>query len=115
MAKRIEKPVVKKYYKHEWEFVHPDAIYSDRVRDKLWEGVQLLHIDPKKAEQIFKELISKYPYFIDAHNHLSLAFRYQNKTAESLPAAEKSYKLGKECFPKEFNFEKDKLPWGILE
>jgi tetratricopeptide (TPR) repeat protein len=115
MAKKIDKPVVRKYYKHEWEFVHPDAINSDKARDKLWEGVQLLHIDPKMAEQIFKGLISKYPYFIDAYNHLSLAFRYQNQPSESLLTAGKSYILGKECFPKEFDFEKDKLPWGILE
>jgi len=74
-----------------------------------------LDYDDLAAEQIFKKVIRKYPYHIDAYNYLSLAFKNQKKIFESFLTAEKAYLLGKSCFPKEFKQAKHKLHWGNLE
>ena len=34
---------------------------------------------------------------------------------EALLATEKAYDIGKHCFPKEFNFKKDKIEWSNLD
>lgn len=115
MTKQHHKPIVRKYSQYEWEFIYPSSIDNEKVQEEYWEAVELLDYEDEKAERIFKSLISRYPFYIDAYNHLSLSFSNQNKDFESLITAEKSYKLGKECFPKEFNFNKDKLIWGNLD
>lgn len=111
----MNKPIVKKYSDNEWEFIYPPSMDNEKVVNLFWEGVDFLNYDNKESEKIFKQIISKYPYHIDAYNHLSMAFRNQKKTFESLLTAEKSYKIGKECFPKEFSITKDKLIWGCHE
>lgn len=111
---KSEKPIVVNYGDNRWEFIYPPTIENEKVGDVFWEGVELLDYDDKKAEEIFKRLISKYPYYIDAYNHLSIAFRNQGKSFESTLTAEKSYKLGKDYFPKGFNFKRNELPWSSL-
>lgn len=118
MKKKEEKnnkPIVRQYNDNEWEFLYPPSIDNEKVYNEYWEAVELLDYNNEMAEKIFKRLISKHPYNIDSYNHLSITFRNQNKTFESLLTAEKSYSLGKECFPKEFNFKKDKLIWSKLD
>jgi len=109
------RPTVKCYNENEWEFVYPNSIDNEKTYNEFWEGVELLDYDDTKAEKIFKGLIAKHPFYIDAYNHLSISFRNQNKTFESLLTAEKSYNIGKQCFPNEFNPKTDKLIWSILE
>lgn len=50
-----------------------------KKHNEFWEGVELLGHDDLAAEQIFKSVIKKDPYHIDAYNHLSLAFKNQKK------------------------------------
>ncbi|MFC2185702.1 tetratricopeptide repeat protein [Fulvivirgaceae bacterium LMO-SS25] len=114
MTKKTEKPIVRPYSENEWEFIYPSSIDNEFVHNEYWNAVELLDYQDKVAEQTFKKLISKHPYFIDAYNHLSIAYRNQKMTFESLLTAEKSYIIGKECLPKEFNFKKHKLIWGCL-
>lgn len=110
-----EKPFLQKYLDNEWEFIYPISIDNEETYNEYWKGVELLDYDDKNAERVFKKLISKHPYYIDAYNHLSIAFRNQNKVFESFLTAEKSYHLAKDCFPPEFNSKKDKLNWLVLE
>jgi len=111
----MKKPYLQKYQDNEWEFVYPITIDNEETYNEYWKGVELLDYDDKAAEIIFKRLISKNPYYIDAYNHLSISFRNQDKIFESLLTAEKSYRLGKDCFPSEFNIKRDKLIWPVLE
>lgn len=106
MAKELHKPIVRQYYENEWEFIYPTSIDNEKVNEEFWEAVELLGYDDKKAEKIFKALFFKYPFYIDACNHLSIAFRNQNKVFESLLTAEKSYKLGKNCFPRKLTLKR---------
>ncbi|MCK9290400.1 MAG: hypothetical protein WCR58_03000 [Bacteroidales bacterium] len=112
---KIEKPFLRQYDDNEWEFVYPSSIDNENVFDLFYEGVEFLDYNDKEAERIFKSLIKNHPYHIDAYNHLSIAFRNQNKTFESLLTAEKAYTLGKECFPKDFDYRIGKISWGWLE
>jgi len=108
-----QKPKVAKFDGDEWEFVFPASI--EKTYEEYFEGVELLGENDAAAEKIFKKLIQKHPYHIDAYNHLSLAFKNQKKLFESFLTAEKAYLLGKLCLPKEFKMGKSKLPWGILD
>lgn len=115
MLKKLEKPIVQKYNDNNWEFVYPQSIDNEKVNDEFWNAVELLDNNDQMAEKMLKKLITKHPYYIDAYNHLSIAFRNQGKEFESLLTAEKSFNLGKNCLPVSFNFIKDKLIWSNLD
>jgi tetratricopeptide (TPR) repeat protein len=108
------KPTIRKYTENEWEFIFPAEIDNEAIYNKYSEALELLDYDDLAAEKKFKALIDKFPFYIDAYNHLSLAFKNQNKRFESYITAEKSYQLGKQCFPKQFKIKKDKLIWSNL-
>lgn len=107
-----EKPIVQQYYENDWEFIHPLSIDQEVVQNEFWNAVDILDYEDQNAERIFKKLITKYPYFIDAYNHLSIAFRNQGKDFESLLTAEKAFSLGKNYIPRSFNFKRDRLIWS---
>jgi len=109
------KPILVKCGENEWEFIYPPSIDNKKIYNEYWEGVEQLDYNDKIAEKIFKSLIKRFPFYLDAYNHLSIAFRNQKKTFESFVTAEKAYNLGKSLFPKEFNFKKDKLIWAFLD
>lgn len=110
-----QKPIVVHSHENEWEFVFPPSIDNEEVYNEYYEGVELLDYNDAEAEQIFKKIIKKHPYHIDAYNHLSIAFKNQKKTFESFLTAEKAYMLGKMCLLKEFKPGKHKLPWSNLD
>lgn len=113
--RRLQKPFLKKYRDNHWEFIHPSSIENETVRNQYLEGLECLDYDDEEAELIFKRLIAKHRYHLDAYNHLSIAFRNQGKTFESLLTAEKAYKLGKDCIPGEFQPGIDLLVWSVFE
>lgn len=113
MKKKL--PTIINICQDEWGFVYPPDINNENTYDLFEQGVQFLDYNDAEAEIIFKKLISKHPYYIDAYSHLSLAFENQKKHLESLLTAEKAYNIGKSCFPKEFNRKKHQLSWMHLE
>jgi len=108
------KPILIKYPDNVWEFQFPPEYYTEKYHDLFWDAVEQLDYNDVAAEKVFKSLIAKFPYFIDAYNHLSIAFRNQKKDFESYITAEKAYNIGKDCFPKEFNKKTDTLIWSCL-
>ncbi len=104
-----QKPKVVQFIENEWQFVFPRSMESEQTFNDYYGGVELLGHDDAAAEKIFKKLIHKHPYHIDAYNHLSLAFKNQKKPFESFLTAEKGYWIGKMCLPKEFKIGKSKL------
>lgn len=109
------KPIVEKYSDTEWEFIYPKEIDNEKTYAEYEKALDCLDYDDLKAEKIFKALIKKHPYYLDAYNHLSIAFKNINKRFESYLTAEKSYRIGKECFPKTFKTGRDQLIWGNLD
>lgn len=97
-----------------WQFVY-DEIANDDIYYRFQNAIELIDQNPAQAELIFKDLIRQYPFYLDAYNLLSFAFKIQNKVFESLLTAEKSYNIGRSVFPKDFNFKEDSLVWSILE
>ncbi|WP_264524190.1 tetratricopeptide repeat protein [Flavobacterium sp. N502536] len=114
MTSKIIEPIVQQYNENNWEFIYPSSIDNEKISDEFWHAVKLLDNDDQMAEKVFKKLITKHPYYIDAYNHLSISFRNQGKKFESFLTAEKSFNLGKNCLPKSFNLKKDKLPWSNI-
>ena len=108
------KPILIKYSDNVWEFQFPSEYSDEKHQDIFWNAVEQLDYDDVAAEKVFKSLITKFPYFIDAYNHLSIAFRNQKKDFESYITVEKSYNIGRDCFPKEFNRKTDTLIWSCL-
>lgn len=115
MLKTLERPIIKRFNETDWEFINPESYDNEIVADELWKAVEILDYDDQRAEDVFKKLIEKYPFYIDAYVHLSIAFRNQKKTFESLLTAEKAYTISRECLPKEFNSKKHKIIWSWLE
>ncbi len=115
MLKTLERPIVRKLNEIDWEFVNPDSYDNEIVAGEFWEAIDLLEYEDKFAENALKKLIEKYPFYIDAYVHLSIAFRNQNKTFESLLTAEKAFNISRECLPKEFNSKKHKIVWSCLK
>lgn len=108
------KPIVIEYSQNTWEFAFPPEIDNEEVYSEYWSAVELLDDQDHLAEEILKSLINRHPYYIDAYNHLSIAFKNQNKRFESFLTAEKAYLLGKTCFPEVFKIGKDMLTWSCL-
>lgn len=111
MLKILERPTLRKFNETDWEFVNPESYNNEIVAGEFWEAIDLLEYDDKFAEDALKKLIEKYPFYIDAYVHLSIAFRNQKKTFESLLTAEKAFNISRECLPKEFNSKKHKIIW----
>ena len=115
MLKTLERPIIKRFNETDWEFINPESYDNEIVADEFWKAVEMLDYDDHRAEDVFKKLIEKHPFYIDAYVHLSNAFRNQKKTFESLLTAEKAYTISRECLPKEFNSKKHKIIWSWLE
>lgn len=113
--KKEERPIVIKDISGEWCFAFPPSIDNEEVYNEYYEGVELLDEDDAQAEKIFKKIIAKHPYHIDAYNHLSIAFRNQGKTFESYLTAEKGYLEAKSCILASKMPVKAKLTWGELD
>lgn len=111
----FEEPRLIKIDENEWEFVFPKHYDDDEIFNLFENGFETLDIDDLKSEHYFKKIIEKCPYHIDAFNHLSVAYKNQDKNLEALLATEKAYNTGMHCFPKEFNFKKDKIEWSNLD
>jgi len=115
MSNTSEKPIVQKQYGNTWEFVYPLSIIDERVSDEFWEAVEFLDDSDLIAEKMLKKLVLEHPYYIDAYVHLSIAYRSQEKTFESLLTAEKAFNVGIGCLPKAFNLKKDQLIWPMSD
>lgn len=115
MFESKEKPILRRFNETDWELIHPESFDNETVSDEFWKAVEILDLDDQKAEKILKKIIKHHPFYIDAYVHLSIAFRNQNKTFESLLTGEKAYNISKECLPKEFNPKKHKIIWSWIE
>lgn len=113
--KPSRQPEVVHYTDNLWEFVYPASIDNETVYQVFSDAVDWLDYDDGQAESELKKLVVKHPYYIDAYNHLSMAFRNQGKTFESLLTAEKAFLLGQSCFPKEFKWKECRMLWGHLD
>ncbi|SHL21119.1 Tetratricopeptide repeat-containing protein [Chitinophaga jiangningensis] len=107
----IQKPHVTNIANNEWAFIQPAAFSNEETLQQYTVAVGMLDTNDVYAELILKAIIKDHPYHLDAYNHLSVAFRNQEKAFESYLVAEKSYRLGRECFPKEFKIKNARLPY----
>ncbi len=67
-----------------WEFIYLPPREDEELSDIFWNAVDMLDYQDEEAEKVFKKIIAIYPNHIDAYNHLSIAFRNQNKGLESI-------------------------------
>ncbi|NQT78709.1 MAG: tetratricopeptide repeat protein [Bacteroidetes bacterium] len=97
-----------------WIFSYPEEM--EEVFDEFWEAFDFLDHDEDECQKRFKKIIEKYPEaYIDAYNYMSISFRNQGKTHESLHYAITAYLLGKSCIQPEFKQGEDQILWGHIE
>lgn len=108
-------PHVIHYTDNLWEFTYPASVDNETVYQVFSDAVDLLDYDDGQAEAELKKLVLKHPYYIDAYNHLSIAFRNQDKIFESLLTAEKAFQQARSCFPKGFKWKDSQMLWGHIE
>ncbi|NIG57609.1 tetratricopeptide repeat protein [Chitinophaga sp. Cy-1792] len=104
-------PQVVKSTDNEWEFILPKEFSNEQTLQQYTAAVGMLDTNDVFTEVILKQVIKEHPYHLDAYNHLSVAFRNQEKEFESYLVAEKGYRLGKECFPKDFQLKNARLSY----
>jgi len=99
---------------HEWEFVH--ARLSSEVHDELDRAIELMHAGQlRDAEKGFWRLIGRFPEFIDAYHHLAMVLSATGREQEALLIWQTAVDRGLKCFPEDFYFGRDLLPWGCLD
>jgi tetratricopeptide (TPR) repeat protein len=70
----------------------------------------------EEAESIFHMILESCPDFLDAYHHRALILSSDSETSEiAFHLWYEAVELGKSCFPKKFDIEKDLLEWGWLE
>ena len=99
---------------HEWEFDYR-RINWDTLR-RFHRGIDLWRSgDNVAAEKQYRQLISDYPEFVDVHHHLALLLSETGREEEAFEIWQEIVAFGLSCFPADFSFDQDVLPWGILE
>lgn len=94
--------------RNEWEFAWPGEVLS--LSDKFDQGIDYLEKgDINKAVEIFKHMLNKCPYFIDALNHLAITEWGRGNLAAAEEYYTKAYNVGRSVLPEDF---KGKLPWS---
>ena len=108
-------PIVAEMLDGLWQFIFPEDIESEDVQDRYWHAIEILDVNPKKSSEILSDIASRFPYFIDAHNHLGIAYKNLNLRDKSFKTAIEGYQIGRAAFPPEFDHDQDMLKWSILE
>jgi tetratricopeptide (TPR) repeat protein len=99
---------------HEWEFAYPN-IYDD-LMDQFDAGCELYeegNLD--EAERSFRAVLAQMPDHLDALHHLALVLSERNLLDESRDLWGQSVRIGHKAFPKDFEIERDRLEWCLLE
>ncbi|MBV7529264.1 tetratricopeptide repeat protein [Chitinophaga sp. sic0106] len=106
-----QKPRVIQIDTNEWAFVQPAVLSSEETFLQYTSALNMLDTNDPFAEMMLKAIIKEHPFHLDAYNYLSVAFRNQEKVFESYLVAEKGYRIGKECFPEDFQINEAILPY----
>ena len=99
--------------KHEWLFTLPRI--TEKVHDRLVEGIDWIDADPKVAASIFMALADEYPEHMDAYHHLALALERMGKKEEAFVTWTLTVNTALKFFPAHFSMDRDRLQWGFIE
>ena len=98
----------------EWTFEYPRLTFE--VLDQFHEAIDLWHAGQiKQAERSYRQLIRRYPEFIDAYHHLALLLKNSSRELEAFRTWQETVTLGLNRLPDTFYFGRDRLPWLIIE
>lgn len=92
--------------KWEWEFAWPGDML--KLMPTFYEGRACLTDDPAKASRIFSSIISKCPYYIEAHNQLAMLEMNTGNRAQAKTGFQRSLEIGSSVVPDDF---KGRLTW----
>lgn len=105
---------VSKYSDHEWEFEYPRLTF--KTMETLHDTIEIYHSGEfGVAQKRFKEMIKKFPEFIDAYHHLALLLDHLDQHYESFNLVKTATEIGLSSLPPNFYFGRDLLPWINLE
>jgi len=98
----------------EWQFEYPRIGWA--VMEVFHEALEYWRVgDYGVAEEIYRELLSDYPEFIDVHHHLALVLDETDRSAEALQIWQQTVALGLRSLPEAFVMGRDQLSWLFLE
>lgn len=105
--------IVKQSDEH-WTTVYPIGI--EKYYESYYDAVEIIKIDPHKAERIFKRIISACGNgHIDAVLHLGILFCDSGKNIEGSALIAQAYRIAQEAIPVNFNPGIDRLQWYDIE
>lgn len=99
---------------HDWEFAYPRL--TEEALDELDAGIELMNAGQgDEAERLFRQLIRRFPEFIDARHHLAMLLDAEGRRTEAFRLWQEAVDLGLTCFPLGFRHGRDLLPWGWID
>jgi tetratricopeptide (TPR) repeat protein len=105
--------ILRKEGRRNWIFELPRI--TPEVDDRLDEGIDWLHTDPKHAAFIFAQLVREFPEHMDAYHHLGLALQNLGRKQEAFQIWQDGLDLALRFFPPRFSMQRDRLDWGFIE
>jgi tetratricopeptide (TPR) repeat protein len=97
----------------EWKFEFSREKWNSD--EDLDDAIDSMESRPARSERIFRKLIEKFPYQIDAYHHLAILLGMRGEDEEALKLRKAAVELALALFPKEFELRKDRLEWGWME
>lgn len=106
-------PMIEKDLTGYWTTTYP--IGTENHLNDFYDAVEIMDDNPKKAEKIFKNIITYCGNGqLDAILHLGFLLMQNKKHIEGNALINKAYRIAIEAFPSNFKLKKDKLEWGDL-
>jgi tetratricopeptide (TPR) repeat protein len=101
-------------FKNEWQFQFPRL--DERVYDMFHEALEEFEAGSlSKAEHSIRLLLEGFPEFIDAYHHLAMILNETRRFKEARQVWKSAVQIGLDAFPKTFNRNRHRLPWGLLD
>jgi len=100
--------------KHEWSFEYPRIPFE--AHEEFDYAIDIWHAgDLREAEKRFKELIKKYPEFIDVHHHYALLLQKSGEPYKAFEIWQDIVQFCLSLLPDNFYFGRDLLPWLSID
>jgi len=112
--KMRDQPYITKDIGGHWRTVYSEN--AEAFSDSFYEGLELMETDPKKAEKIFKQIITVCGNgHIDAILHLGFLYNETNKKIEGNALIHKAHNIALQAIPKDFDSTKERIEWGHID
>lgn len=109
-----QQPYLQKDLGGHWRTIYPNVI--EDFFDDYWNAVEIMENQPRKAEEVFKKIISNCGNgHIDAILHLGFLYNETGRRIEGNALIHKAHNIALQALPKDFNPNYEEIHWGHVD